>query len=81
MGATGGPQTRARGDLRVAVGPRDVATALRLVAGGHSPAEIAGLLGCPLVDVLRDLQAALVELNASTVRDAIEEARRRGLID
>ena len=55
--------------------------ALRLVASGHSPTEIAALLRCPLVDVLRDLQAALTRLEAASVRDAITDARRRGLIE
>ena len=79
MPATGTPQTRER--LRVAATGRDVLPALRLVAHGRAPDEIAEALRCPLVDVLRDLQAALTLLGAGTVREAVDEARRRGLLD
>jgi hypothetical protein len=81
MPATGTPQTPERAALRPAAARRDVLPALRLVAHGHSPVEIAGMFRCSLVDVLRDLQDALTVLEAATVRDAIAEARRRGLID
>ena len=73
------PHTAER--LRATAAGRDVLPALRLVAHGHSPVEITGLRRCALVDVLRDLQAALAILEVGTVRDAIAEARRRGLID
>jgi hypothetical protein len=67
--------------VRAASTRRDVLPVLRLVACGHSPVEVAGILRCAVVDVLRDLQAALTVLDVPTVRDAIGEARRRGLID
>ena len=55
--------------------------ALQLLARGYAPAQIAALRGAALVDVLWDLQRVLTALRAPTVREAVAEARRRGLID
>ena len=60
---------------------RDVLAALRLVARGLSPVEIAAQQRCSLVDVLRDLQGALTVLDGATVSEAIAMAKQRGLID
>ena len=55
--------------------------ALQLSAHGYTPAQLAGLRGVPVADVVRDLQRAVSALGCGTVGDAAREARRRGLID
>src|SRR5688500_15590923 len=53
MPASSAPHTPARSlPPRVTTG-RDVLPALRLVAAGHAPADVAARLGCTVVDVLR----------------------------
>ena len=61
----------------------DALLALQLAAHGYSPVRIAqlrhrGTAGA--TGVARDLQKALAVLGVGTVREAVAEARRRGLI-
>ena len=53
---------------------------LQLVARGYTPAQIALLREAPAVEVLQDLMRAVRLLGAGTVRAAVDEAVRRGLI-
>ena len=55
--------------------------ALRLLARGYSPDRIAALQGVAPADTLWDLQRALTLLAASTLPEAIAEAKRRRLFD
>ena len=54
--------------------------ALQLLARGYTPAQIAGLREVSVSDVLRDLAHAFQHFDAGTAREAIDAARRRGLI-
>ena len=53
---------------------------LQLLARGYSADQLAALHGGAPLDVLWDLQRVLVVLGAPTVRGAVAEAKRRGLL-
>ena len=53
---------------------------LQLTARGHAVARIAQLRGEPLEHVIDSLQDTLDALETTTVRGAVLEAQRRGLI-
>ena len=54
--------------------------ALQLHARGYAPAQIAALTERHAVDVVQDLLRAARLLGVGTVPEAVDEARRRGLI-
>ena len=54
---------------------------LQLLARGYSPDQLAALHGGAPLETLWDLQRVLTILGAPTVRDAVAEVRRRGLLD
>ena len=56
------------------------ALVLQLVARGYSLRQIAALADADAAEVLRTLRRAAETLGATSVHEAIDEARRRGLI-
>ena len=53
---------------------------LQLCARGYPLGQVAALCGMPPAAAAHELQTALIALEASTVRAAIEKAKRLGLI-
>ena len=53
---------------------------LQWVARDYTPDQIAALYGVAVVEVLWNLQRALGELGALTVREAVDAAIQRGLL-
>jgi DNA-binding CsgD family transcriptional regulator len=70
----------AHGDLRNAITPRQAA-ALRLLAEGASPEEIAESLGVRPITIRNHIQAAMDRLGARTRLEAVILASRAGLLD
>lgn len=68
------------GDLRGVITPRQVA-ALRLLAEGASPEEIAESLGVRPITIRNHIQAAMDRLGARTRLEAVIIASRAGVLD
>jgi len=66
--------------LRHSITPRQVA-ALRLLAEGYTPEEIAGTLGIRPVTIRNHIQAAMDRLGARSRLEAVIIATRAGLIE
>ena len=54
---------------------------LQLAARNHTLLQIAVLRAVDVLEVLEDLQRAVSVLGTESARQAIDEARRRGLLD
>lgn len=74
------PDPAAGGDPRGVITPRQVA-ALRLLAEGASPEEIAESLGIRPITIRNHIQAAMDRLGARTRLEAVILAARAGLLD
>ena len=68
--------------VREATPPLDEAAlvSLQLLARGYTPAQIAAARETSASDVLQDLARAFRHFGGATAREAVSEARRRGLI-
>ena len=69
-----------RDGAREGLVPDRALVALQLCARGYTYGQIAALCGAAPEALAWDLQAALAVLGAPTVRAAVAEARRRGLL-
>jgi hypothetical protein len=73
-----GPVLDARHDTEPM--PVDELVTLQLLERGYSPSQVSALRSRHIVDVLLDTSRAVSRLGVATLREAIDEARRRCLI-